>query len=430
MRICLVAGLYPPYAKGGAERVVEEEIRSLKALGHDVCLVTAEPVREDGSVGPRMTVEGGVRVWRFHPVNLFFYGDIGRRGFFSRALFHLWDLWNPHAAAMLRRVLGKERPDVVHTHQIKGLGFGVPRLIRRLGIRHVHTVHDVSLAEPSGLILAGEEGKERGLLRRAYRALMRRRMGSPDVVISPSRFLLRWYAEHGFFPRSATALLPNPAPEAKPLPHRPSSEARFLFLGQIERHKGILLLIDAFKRLLQVRPRSLLYVVGAGSVLKEAEKRADGDRRIAFYGRKNPAAFAEMFSEIDYAVVPSLCYENAPTVVVESFAYGVPVIAADIGGAAELVRDGENGLVVTPADAAALAEALRRAADGKAEWAARSAAASRTAALLASSRHAERLVGIYAGRDPGLPKEEQVVPVRYAPAASGAKSKNRMPSLP
>lgn len=422
MRICFIASLYPPYAKGGAERVVEEELRSLKALGHDVCLVTAEPVREDGSVGPRITVEGGVRVWRFHPVNLFFYGDIGRRGFSSRALFHLWDLRNPHAAAMLRRILEKERPDVVHTHQLKGLGFGIPGLIRRLRLRHIHTVHDVSLAEPSGLILKGEEWKERGPLRRAYRALMRRRMGSPDVVISPSRFLLRWYAERGFFPRSAPALLPNPAPEARPLPHRPSPETRFLFIGQVERHKGILLLIDAFKRLLQVRPRSLLYVVGAGSALEEARKLADGDRRIAFYGRKNPAAFAAMFSETDYAVVPSLCYENAPTVVVESFAYGVPVIAADIGGAAELVRDGENGFVVPPADVAALAEAMRRAADGKAERAARSAAASRTAALLASSRHAERLIGIYTGRDPGLPKEEPVVPMRYVPAASSARS--------
>lgn len=418
MRICLISNLYPPHARGGAERVVETEARALAALGHDVCIVTAEPVRADGSIEPRVTVEDGMRVWRFHPVNLFFYGDIGRHGAPARLLWHAWDTVNPHAARQVEGILRKERPDVVHTHNLKGIGFSVPRLLRKLRLRHVHTLHDVQLAVPSGLLM---KGREEGFgstdpLSRLFAAAARRAFGSPDVVISPSRFLLEFYRRRGFFPSSQAVLLPNPAPRAAPSPHAPAVETRFLFLGQVERHKGILLLIEAFRRLAKERPKVRLDVVGTGAALDEATALAAQDVRIAFYGRKAPAQFAAMFSKADYAVVPSLCYENAPTVIVESFAHGTPAIAADIGGAAELVRDGDNGLVVEAGNLDALVAALRRACDEKGSWPARSRAALRSASLLTEGRHAERLAAIYDGTDHALEHAGPVVPIRYVPS--------------
>ncbi len=417
MRICFITNLYPPYGRGGAERVVEEEARALRALGHDVLIVTAEPVREDGSIEPRMTVENGIRVYRFYPFNLFFYGDIGTHSAPARLLWHLRDARNGHAARVVESILKRERPQIVHTHNLKGIGFRIPRVLRTLGIRHVHTLHDVQLVAPSGLIL---KGKEKGfgvtdLLSRMFSASARASFGSPDIVVSPSRFLLRFHEEHGFFPRSEKILLPNPAPAATPARHAASVETRFLFLGQVETHKGIVLLIEAFRRLVKERPKARLDIVGSGAGVDEARRASGKDLRISFYGKKNPAQFADMFSKADYTVVPSLCYENAPTVIVESFAYGVPVIVAHIGGAAELVRDGENGLVFEAGNVGALVASLKRVCDEKGAWPSRSRAALRSSELLVSPRHAARLEALYIGRDPALEERGLIVPMRYLP---------------
>lgn len=424
MRICFITNLYPPHGRGGAERVVEEEAKALAALGHDVCVITAAPLPDDGDPQPRLTVEDGVRVYRFYPINLFFYGEIGRHSAPARLIWHLWDLWNGHAAKTVEKILRAERSEVVHTHNLKGIGLTIPRVIRRLKIRHVHTLHDVQLAVLSGLII---KGHERGFgttdpITRLFARAARHAFGSPDVVLSPSKFLLRFYQERGFFPSSAPVLLPNLAARVMPAAHATSIETRFLFLGQIERHKGILHMIEAFRRLVKDRPKARLDIVGAGSALEEAVRAAGKDVRIVFYGKRGPAQFTEMFSKTDYTIVPSLCYENAPTVIVESFAYGVPVIVADIGGAGELVRPEKNGFTFEAGNVAALVSVMKRACDEKGAWPERSKEARRSAELLTADRHAARLIALYAGSDPALPHKGPIMPIRYLPKPSGAYS--------
>jgi len=63
---------------------------------------------------------------------------------------------------------------------------------------------------------------------------------------------------------------------------------------------------------------------------------------------------------LDVVVVPSLWYENSPNVILEAFAHRTPVIVSDLGGMAELVEEGVNGLCFPPGEAASLATALRR----------------------------------------------------------------------
>lgn len=417
MRICLISNLYPPHAKGGAERVASEEARALKALGHDVCVITARPLPDDGAAGVELFDEAGIRIYRFHPINLFFYGELGRHGALVRALWHLWDLLNPHVGRVVRDILLKEKPDIVHTHNLKGLGYSIVPVIRKLGFRHVHTLHDVQLAVPSGLIIKGQEHGPLidGLPARLYAAVVRRTFGSPDVVISPSRFLLRFYEERGFFPRSQKVLLSNPAPVVKLAPRVSATETRFLFLGQVEAHKGVIELIGAFKDLIDGGADARLEIVGDGALKEAAAAAAGKERRIVFYGKRKPEQFAGLFAGIDWVVLPSLCYENAPTVVPESFAYGVPVLAADIGGAAERVREGYNGYKFAAGDTAALLAVLKKAVAERESWAEMSANARRSAELHDSRRHAERLVEIYRHRDAGLAHEGRVQPIHYRP---------------
>ena len=238
MRICFISNLYPPYARGGAERVVSEEAAALKALGHEVSVITSAPVGDDGDASLKTTVEGGIRVHRFYPMNLFFYGEIARYGAFSRTLWHAWDTVNPYASSVVSKILAKEEPEIVHTHNLKGLGLSIPAAIRRLKLRHVHTLHDVQLVVPSGLLMKGGESVLATKTARAYAAMMRRLYGSPEMIVSPSSFLMRFYEERGFFPRSEKILLPNPAPSPGPIVREPSAETRFLFFGQVEKHKA------------------------------------------------------------------------------------------------------------------------------------------------------------------------------------------------
>jgi hypothetical protein len=69
---------------------------------------------------------------------------------------------------------------------------------------------------------------------------------------------------------------------------------------------------------------------------------------------------SRVLRELDVIVVPSLWYENSPNAILESFAHRTPVVASDLGGMTELVREGENGLLFAPGDADDLARQLRR----------------------------------------------------------------------
>ena len=76
--------------------------------------------------------------------------------------------------------------------------------IKKSGIKHIHTLHDVQLSTPSGLIIYSKENslEQRIFLRKWYETLCRWLFGSPDIVISPSKWLLDFYTEKGFFEKS------------------------------------------------------------------------------------------------------------------------------------------------------------------------------------------------------------------------------------
>ena len=173
MKICIITNVYPPYARGGAEQVVVKTVEGLLAAGHDVVVVTAAPQ------GQHVWREGRLTIYRLHPFNVFFYTDAHRHGVLVRAFWHLLDMFHVGSAKYVRRVLETEKPMVVHTHNLMGLGFLIPRVIRRLGIRHIHTVHDVQLAEPSGVILKKQAHgfRYRGWPSQIYCAIMKYLVG-------------------------------------------------------------------------------------------------------------------------------------------------------------------------------------------------------------------------------------------------------------
>ncbi|MDP3985437.1 MAG: glycosyltransferase [bacterium] len=224
MKILIISNLYEPYARGGAEAVVKTTAEELVRRNHEVIVLTAGPAKV--GLSPKESLQNGVRVLRFFPLNLYFVKDDWRFSKILRIFARLIDLVHIQSAEVVRRLLAKEQPDVVITHNLVGIGFLIPRVIQRWAKKNqrkaIHVLHDVQLIHPSGLLLWKEDARaQQNILRKLYEKIMRQLMGSPSIVISPSRWLLEFHNRRGFFPKSKTIILPNPInvfPTAKRLP--------------------------------------------------------------------------------------------------------------------------------------------------------------------------------------------------------------------
>ena len=122
-----------------------------------------------------------------------------------------------------------------------GIGFLTPLAIKNLKIKHLHIAHDIQLIHPSGLMYYGKERIINSFFAKIYANLCRLLFGSPDAVIFPSRWLKDLYINRKFFVKSKINVLPNPVEAAAGQFGERSVIFKFLFLGQIEKHKGVFL---------------------------------------------------------------------------------------------------------------------------------------------------------------------------------------------
>jgi len=129
-------------------------------------------------------------------------------------------------------------------------------------------------------------------------------------------------------------------------------------VGRLNEQKGYSFLIEAAALVLERLPQAYFLIVGDGELrgsLMEQARRLGIDSRVVFTGPRSDVE--ELLACMDLFVSPSL-WEGLPTVIIESMASGVPVVATDIAGTRELLQDGVTGWLVPPADSRALADAI------------------------------------------------------------------------
>lgn len=391
MKIGIITNLYPPHARGGAENVIVRTVEQLLSMGHDIFVITGQPrVAGPGPTLGSLSIE---RVYRFFPQNLYFTLDDHAQPWLKRLAWHVIDAFSASGASAVRQVLADEKPDVVITHNLKGLGLRIPRTVQSMGFPHIHVMHDLQLVIPSGLRMFGQEREpwyaKPGYM--VYRAICRYRMGRPAMVISPSQFLIDEYQKVGFFEGVDVRCIPNPSP--RPLgiireSHR-SGPLRLLFIGQLGYHKGLAFLLDAFAK---YHGEARLQIVGTGPLRSLVEARAAADKRIAYLGYTPQEEVMKCVAAVDAVVIPSLCYENSPTVIYEALSAGVPLIASRIGGVGELIDDGTTGILFTPGNESDLLQAITKMDAEKDDFAARSATMRQSVAPYALASYAERLI--------------------------------------
>ena len=138
---------------------------------------------------------------------------------------------------------------------------------------------------------------------------------------------------------------------------------RILYAGMVEKYKGIDYLIKAFSKICEVSTDDNinLDIIGEGSDmsrLKEMAKKKNLQRRINFKGYISHEALKEEYAKADAFILPSIIEENSPLTLLEAMSQGTPVITTNIGGQAELIKEGYNGLLVNPMDSDDLAEKI------------------------------------------------------------------------
>ncbi len=364
MKVCIISNLFPPYVRGGAERVADRIARGLVDRGHEVTVISTTP--ENGRLIESQ--ENGMQVFRFRPKNLYHVLEDRTKPFWQRIIWHLVDLFSSHGAKQVSDILQKTQPDLVITHNLKGIGLTIPRAIRKAKVPLIHLLHDVQLIIPSGMLIHGDEEHwmNKGFLQQQYESATRRALGSPDIVLSPSRFLLDFHLDRGFFKISARKVLPNPAPEFGITKRKISTgPLRLLFLGSLEEHKGLTWLVDTLR---QSDLEFEFTAAGKGSLEGRVTSLSVIDQRFKLFGPFSKTEEAELLSTSDCLIVPSLCYENSPTVIYEAFSCGVPVVASNIGGIPELIEKGQNGYLFEPGNGQDLIKQLRRIKRAREDW--------------------------------------------------------------
>lgn len=289
--------------------------------------------------------------------------------------------WNRRAYRDIRSLIRSRRPSLVHVHNTLPLiSPSAYYAAKHEGVAVVQSLHNYRLFCPNGLFFRDDRvcmdcsdklapwpsvvhGCYRGSrpatavvasMLSAHRALGTWH-DAIDTYIALTSFSRQVFVDCGL-PGERVVVKPN---FMHPDPGVSSGKRELvLFAGRLSEEKGISTLLTALEKL---GGRVPACIVGDGPLAGRVEQAVSALPGLTWLGHRPPDEVCELIGSASLLVVPSRWFENFPRVLVESFARGTPVIASELGALAEIVNDGENGFVVPPGDADALADRIERA---------------------------------------------------------------------
>jgi len=409
MRILQVVHGFPPAASAGTEVYVRNLAHALAANTRDeLRVLTRDADSHRAELSVRRLVDGPVHVTC---VNNTFQACVSFEDSYA----------NAGVERVAAAILEEWRPDVVHVQHLTCLSTGIPRAAKERGVPVVMTLNDywlvchrgqlVDLAgarcegpfdagcaaciEPAALVnetavraartvrslpvpgaatavkmaadLAGAVMPAQGTRAASLERLrhMRAAVGCVDLFLAPSDTMLSRFVQFGI-PRERLVRCDQGIVLPASLDRRRDVRGplRLAFGGGLQPTKGLHVLLDAIDRLpdasitLDVFGSAAPYH-GDDEYLRSLESRL-GHPVVRRLGPVPYQRMAGRLADADVLVVPSIWIENAPFIIREAFAAGLPVVASNLGGMAEMVRHGEDGLLFAAGDATDLAAQLRR----------------------------------------------------------------------
>jgi glycosyltransferase involved in cell wall biosynthesis len=176
-----------------------------------------------------------------------------------------------------------------------------------------------------------------------------------DAFIALTEFARRLFVRGGL-PAERIHVRPNVVD--RPAPVRYGRPRSAIFVGRLSTEKGVDVLLQAWSRI----PNIPLTIVGGGPLLESTRRiiASAALRNVELTGEVSHTEAVERIRRAGMLLLPSIWYEGLPFVLIEALAAGVPVIASNIGGQAEVINDGLNGLLFPSGEVAALVAAVNR----------------------------------------------------------------------
>ena len=348
LKFLMTTTFYPPYHIGGDANHVKYLADELTKAGHEVHVMFSVDAYEikrgkvpELDIAPAPVYVHPLRAPRgkLEPLSVYL---LGKSGYFSKEF---------------NRLVGEIRPDVVHHHNISLLGY---ELLRKSGsYLNLYTAHDYWLICQQNLLLKnGRICHGRDRLSCSLCALSAGRppqiwrygngftaaITEIDLAIVPSNYVGSVLSQRLDFP---FITIPNfvPSPEEPMVP--PEFPDYFLFAGVLEKHKGLLELINIFKDYRQ-QLGSHLVVAGTGSLEKHLRAYVEENNlsdAVHLLGWCSQDRLYPLLGNACALVIPSLWPENCPLVALEALSMGTPVVASNRGGLPEIAGLQGEGFV-------------------------------------------------------------------------------------
>lgn len=346
------------HLNGGSETVFFQERDFLLAGGHDVIDFAMADEKNRTSVYADFFVpntsynSGGGIAQKIQQATAFVHSSV--------------------AVRKIEQLIIQEKPQVAHLHNIyHQLTPSIIPVLKKHGVKVVLTLHDCKLVCPSYLSLRDgvicdactggrfwnaftlncQNSRMRGLLLSAE-AMFHNWQGSYDGVdlfLAPSRFLAHLVEQR--IPQKKIKVLRNGI-DVDTYQQNYADQGYVLYFGRISIEKGLKTLLQAHHNLQANLP---IKIVGTGPLAEELRREYPD---VAFLGHQSGQALNDLIANATFVVVPSECYENCSMVVLESMAFGKPIIGSRIGGIPEQIEDGKTGFLFEMGNVAELSDRM------------------------------------------------------------------------
>ena len=254
-------------------------------------------------------------------------------------------------ASKIKAVLDEEKFDIIHLHEpfMPMLCSAVLRFSNTANVGTFHAVHGkpgYNFGKPISTVM---------LKRRA------RKLNGRIAVSKPAMEFARKYVP-GYY-----TTIPNGvdsglfSPDVSPIDEFCDGKVNILFVGRLEKRKGVSYLLEAYKRVKQEIPNSRLIIVGPGTRLRgkyEKKVKRNNLKDVVFVGFVSYGELPRYYKTADIFCAPAIGWESFGIILLEAMAMGKPIVASNIDGYAGLVTHGVEGLLVPPKDVGMLAQAL------------------------------------------------------------------------
>lgn len=344
MRFCMITTFYPPYHFGGDGVYVHALSNELARRGHHVEVIHDKAAyRLLARREPQQTVQN-------HP-NVTIHGLSSRAGWLSSLATH--QTGSPIFTRRKIQNILAQGFDVIHYHNVSLVG-GPEILTYGQGIK-LYSMLEFWLVCPTHILLrynrhpcekphcftcTVSHGRPPQFWR--YGGKMREAARHVNLFLGMSRFSINKHRAMGF--DAPMDLLPNfvmDAPQTLAVDALTPQPPYFLFVGRLEKLKGVHTLIPIFQKY----PQARLLIVGQGSAERELRGRAGDTPNIQFLGQQTHAQVQSLMRGALALLVPSLCFEGFPTVMLEAFQQRTPVIARKLGSMIEVIQDSGGGFL-------------------------------------------------------------------------------------